>query len=150
MTAVVDRDIKPGNGPKPTLEELADLRKSLEFDATRVGAPGSPVRNRAETGLWLITFFEGLLRANKTPGNLLYGVLDGDPVDGQRLTDPSEILPQDRSSALARIQDVLWRGDHGQVDPEKEWSSDTAQEISQILDSYGLGPHTEKDITDGP
>jgi hypothetical protein len=45
-----------------TPDELADIRQDAAFTAERVGAPGSPVRLRAEATLRLLDAYEAMAR----------------------------------------------------------------------------------------
>jgi hypothetical protein len=64
-------------------------------------------------------------------------------------------MPKERLAALSQvqlrtivsqIQDLVWFDvDQNAWDPDREWSMDTIEAISGVLDEYGLQPVTQED-----
>ena len=64
-------------------------------------------------------------------------------------------MPKERLAALSQvqlhtivsqIQDLVWFDvDKNAWDPDREWSMDTIEAISGVLDEYGLQPVTQED-----
>ena len=64
-------------------------------------------------------------------------------------------MPKERLAALSQvqlrtivsqIQDLVWfDGDKNAWDSDREWSMDTIEAISGVLDEYGLQPVTQED-----
>jgi hypothetical protein len=47
---------------------------------------------------------------------------------------------------VSQIQDLVWFDvDKNAWDPDREWSMDTIEAISGVLDEYGLQPVTQED-----
>ena len=41
---------------------------------------------------------------------------------------------------VQRLQGILWAGDDGKPDPDKEWECDTIEHVADALSDYGLQP----------
>ena len=54
--------------------------------------------------------------------------------------DPSGLTHDELVKLARRLQGILWAGDNGKPDPDKEWSCDEIEEVSSALSDYGLQP----------
>lgn len=54
--------------------------------------------------------------------------------------EPSELSHEKLVAILIHVQSILWAGDGSAPDPDKEWNSDTLEDIADVLEAAGLKP----------
>jgi len=54
--------------------------------------------------------------------------------------DPHGLTHAELILLAMRLQGILWGGDDGKPDADKEWSCDEIEEVASALNDYGLQP----------
>lgn len=70
--------------------------------------------------------------------------MPADCVDGLVIPDVNDLSIEALRGLVANIQEILWldarHHDPATWDLDKEWSSDTTEAISAVMEDYGLRP----------
>jgi hypothetical protein len=54
--------------------------------------------------------------------------------------DPMGLTKEELADLVGRLQGILWAGEDGKPDDDKEWECDTIEHVADALSDFGMKP----------